>query len=122
MALILVVDDEPIMLKLCGNMLAHGQHEVMTADRPTQALQLLESNNIDLALLDVVMPEMNGIELARRIERTWPDVKILLMTGYGPQEIARVAGKDNPYRVLWKPFKTESLLQMVENVLQGSGG
>jgi DNA-binding NtrC family response regulator len=39
------------------------------------------------------------------------------MTGFGPREIAEVAGKDNPYRILWKPFKTESLLQMIENVL-----
>jgi len=43
------------------------------------------------------------------------------MTGFGPQEIARVTGENNPYRIIWKPFKTESLLRMIENALSGSG-
>ncbi len=122
MATILVVDDEPMMLKLCTNMLMHGHHDVIQAGGGTEALRLLQGRPADLALLDVIMPGMNGMELAGRIQAMSPSTRILLMTGYGPREIAQVAGKENPYRILLKPFKTESLLQMVENVLSGPPG
>ena len=117
MATILVVDDEPMMLKLCASMLMRGQHDVLSAADAQQALQQLQNRPVELALLDVMMPGMNGIQLAERIQERRPDTRILLMTGYGPREIVKVAGKDNPYRIIWKPFKAESLLQMVENVL-----
>jgi two-component system, OmpR family, response regulator CpxR len=117
MATILVVDDEPMMLRLCTNILMRGQHDVMQAADGAAALELIRSKPADLALLDVIMPKMNGIELAKRILDTTPATKILLMTGFGPREVAQVAGKENPYRIIWKPFKTESLLQMVDNVL-----
>lgn len=117
MSTILVVDDEPIMLKLCTTMLQRGNHQVLQAAGGAEALALLQNSHADLALLDVMMPKMNGIELAGRILKKSPQTKILLMTGYGPREIMEVAGKDNPYRIMWKPFKTESLLQMIDNVL-----
>jgi DNA-binding NtrC family response regulator len=120
MATILVVDDEPMMLKLCANMLMRSQHDVLQAANAQEALQVLQNNTVELALLDVMMPGMNGIKLAERIQQENPNTKILLMTGYGPREIAQVAGKENPYRIIWKPFKTESLVQMVENVLGDS--
>jgi DNA-binding NtrC family response regulator len=121
MANILVVDDEPLMRKLCTNILVRGQHHVLEAGEGEAALQLLRTTPADLALLDVVMPGMNGIELAARIQQGYPNTKVLLMSGFGPREVARVAGKENPYRIIWKPFKTESLLQMIENVLGESG-
>jgi DNA-binding NtrC family response regulator len=122
MATILIVDDEPTVLSLCQAILKRGGYEVLAASGGTAALSLLENNNnqIELALLDVIMPGMNGIELARRIQVTHPDTKILLMTGFDPNEIAQVVGGSNPYRITWKPFKTDSLLQMIENMLDGS--
>ena len=122
MANILVVDDEPMMLRLCANILALGHHEVMEAGSGQEALQLLQTRTPELALLDVVMPGINGIELAARILRKSPDTKIVLMSGYGPREIANITGKENPHRIIWKPFKAESLLRMIDNVLGESAG
>ena len=117
METILVVDDEPVVLKLCQTILRRGGYDVLTATGGEEALRLLQNGPpINLALLDVIMPGMNGIELANRIEKTSPSTKVVLMSGYGPREIARVVG-ENPYRIIWKPFKTESLLRMIENVL-----
>jgi two-component system, cell cycle sensor histidine kinase and response regulator CckA len=118
METVLVVDDEPAVLNLCRRMLEVGGYQVLAAGGGNEALQLLESSAqpIDLALLDVVMPTMNGIELANRIRQARPDVRILLMSGFGPNEVARVLGSQ-PYRIMWKPFKTESLLRMIENAL-----
>jgi DNA-binding response OmpR family regulator len=120
MATILVVDDEPMMLRLCAAMLERAEHRVITAGGGEQALHLLEDNSIDLALLDVLMPGMNGIELAQRIENTHRAPRILLMSGYGPREITKVTGKENPYPIIWKPFRPESLLQNIENMLARS--
>jgi DNA-binding NtrC family response regulator len=86
-----------------------------------RALQLLQERTADLALIDVVMPGMNGIVLAAEIQRLYRNTEIVLMTGYGPKEIVNIAGKENPYRIIWKPFKTESLLQMIDNVLDKAG-
>jgi two-component system NtrC family response regulator len=125
MGTILVVDDEPIVLKLCQAILQRGGYSVLSGSGGDEGLRLLRTNGfgtIELALLDVMMPGMNGIELADRIRAANPDVPIVLMSGFGPKEVARVVGDKNPYRIIWKPFKSESLLQMVENAIGQCAG
>lgn len=123
MGTILLVDDEPTVLKLCNQILNLGGYTVLQAAGGEEALRLLLNHSEpDLALLDVIMPQMNGIELARRLQATYPHIKIVLMSGYGPREVARVAGAENPYRIIWKPFKAQSLLQMIDNVMSESTG
>jgi CheY-like chemotaxis protein len=124
METIVLVDDEPAVLQLCQTILKRGGYRVLSASGPEEALMLLEnansSDSIDLALLDVMMPVMNGVELARRIQSAHPNIKVVLMTGFAANEIHAVTGDSCPYRIIWKPFKTESLLQMIENALQDS--
>ena len=126
MPTILLVDDDPTVLGLCQQILELGSYEVRPARNAEEAMRLLQNKHcqgtavFDLLLSDVVMPGMNGIELANHIRNTNPDIKIVLMTGYSAAEITRIAGKDNPYRIIWKPFKAESLLRMIENVLEGT--
>jgi two-component system, cell cycle sensor histidine kinase and response regulator CckA len=117
---VLVVDDEPVILALCQNILTLGAYNVLGMTSAEDAIRFCEnhlSTTIDLALIDVMMPGMNGIELANRILHDRPTTKIVLMSGFGPRDIARVAGGNNPYRIIWKPFKAKSLLRMVENAL-----
>jgi two-component system, cell cycle sensor histidine kinase and response regulator CckA len=122
METVLVVDDEPTVLNLCRRMLEVGGYRVLTAGGGNEALQLLQSNTqqIDLALIDVIMPAMNGIELANLLRQASPGIRIVLMSGFAPKEIGRIAGDARPYRIIWKPFKTESLVRMIENALAGS--
>ena len=114
--MILVVDDDAMGLATCRSMLQSGGHEVLTASSGADALRLFQNATIELALLDVMMPGMNGLELARRLHDLHPDAKIVLITGFGPRDIAPLVGRHS-YSVIWKPFKTESLLRMVENAL-----
>ena len=119
METILVVDDEPTVLTLCQRVLNLGGYSVLPANGGEAALRVVAQNGetpIDLALLDVMMPVMNGVELAHHIQKLSPATKIVLMSGFGPKEIGAVVGQ-HPYRLIWKPFKTESLLQMIENAL-----
>ena len=106
------------MLRLCQQILNLGGYSVLAAGDGKHALALLQKSaaTIHLALLDVMMPGMNGIELAKHIHNTYPAMPIMLMTGCGRNEIARVVDA-NRYRIIWKPFKTESLLRMIENAL-----
>jgi CheY-like chemotaxis protein len=121
MGTILVVDDEPIVLGLCHRILQLGGYSVLQASGGEAALRLANQAgpSLDLALLDVMMPVMNGIQLAARLRADHPDLPIVLMSGYSPREIAGVVG-DHPYRIIWKPFKAESLLRMIENSLSQS--
>lgn len=118
MGTILVVDDDPGVLRLCQTILARDGHQALVASGGSDALRLLQdkekANSVDFALVDVMMPVMNGIELAGRIHEIRPAIRIVLMSGYSPREILPLIGT-HPYRVIWKPFKTESLLRMIEN-------
>lgn len=116
MATILVVDDEPGVLKLCETILRRGGYETLAAPSGNEALRLVQdkTGSIDFALIDVMMPVMNGLELADRIRKAGPGIRVVLMSGYSPREILPLIGS-HPYRVIWKPFKSESLLQMIEN-------
>src|SRR5215469_11863140 len=118
---ILVVDDEPTVIGFCQTILKLGGYDALLAHSGEEALNLLRSRKtaIDLALLDVMMPRMNGIELADRILAVHPGAKIVFMTGFGPKEIASVMGARH-HRIVWKPFKTESLLRELENALESA--
>ncbi len=109
METILLVDDDATVLSLCQRILRLGGYSVIAAGSGVEALRLMQNSTekIDLALLDVMMPGMNGIELAKHFQNANPGTPVVLMTGYGPNEIARVIS-DNPYRIIWTPFKTES--------------
>jgi DNA-binding response OmpR family regulator len=117
---ILVVDDESTALNFCVAALRqHGFH-VFSASGGMQALPFFESGRpgIDLALLDVMMPGFNGVELAKRIQQLSPRTTIVLMSGYAAEEIKRLVGNDAAaYRSMWKPFTSDALVRMIRNVL-----
>jgi CheY-like chemotaxis protein len=92
-----------------GVVLARGSEEALR-------LTVDPRHSIDLALLDIMMPGLNGIELAARLRAANPELPIVLMSGYSVVEIKRLVG-EHPYRVIWKPFKTDSLARMIDNAL-----
>jgi two-component system cell cycle sensor histidine kinase/response regulator CckA len=120
MATILVVDDDRTILTLCQKTLRWGGHSVLSAQGGEDAIRLLQASaiTIDLALLDIIMPGTNGIQLASRIKATNPNVPIILMTGYSFREIQQVVGEKNPFRIIWKPFIPDALLRMIDNALE----
>jgi DNA-binding response OmpR family regulator len=95
-------------------------YKVLTASSGKKALDFFQPNRpaVDLALIDIVMPEMSGFELIKAAKRLNPPKRILLMSGYAPDEIKRLVGQEAAnYRFVWKPFKAETLLRLVRNVL-----
>ena len=117
---ILVVDDEPMVLDLCKSVLSLGGYTVLGAKGGEEALKMFHASGkeIQLALLDVMMPGINGYELGKQIQDASPHTKIVLMSGYHPSDVAKITGEEMAYAIIWKPFRAESLLRMIENVLK----
>ncbi len=116
---VLVVEDDMNILEMTVTMLERLGYKVIATNRPNEAVGLAHEydNNIDLLLTDVIMPEMNGKELADNILSVYPDIKILFMSGYTADVIGHygVLGKSLQY--LEKPFSRKALGAAVRNAL-----
>ncbi len=118
---ILVVDDDAAVLEYCRSVLAQEGYRVLPASGGPEALAICgRGERIDMALVDVMMPGMPGIELVKRLEALAPSPKVALISGYTPDEVSKLIGADGSnYRIFWKPYDLRVFLQMVRNVLDG---
>jgi len=117
---ILVVEDEPEILSLCKMMLQKSGFTVLTAAFPKDAIMIAEefSGKIDLLLTDVIMPEMNGVELASKLSTISPGFRVLFMSGYSADIIADKGMPHNSFNLLRKPFTIKTLIEKVNAVLE----
>lgn len=114
---ILVVDDESSVRETLAEMLEVMGHRVMLAESGQNALQTLAGNDCDLVFTDLAMPEMDGWETAREIRRRWPEMNVVLVTGYGPGTVPP-AGEDNLVKgIIGKPFDFSQISQMITSIL-----
>lgn len=114
---ILVVDDESNVLASFENMLVGQGHKVITARRAKAALNLLETEKPELLIMDIRMPEMNGLEAFRYIKERYPKLPVIIMTGYGTTESAIEATKLGAFDYQVKPFEPEEMLRIIERAL-----
>lgn len=115
---ILVVDDEPMVLRVCRRILDHDGYEVRTTENPQEALELLsDDHRIDLLICDVTMPEMTGGELVERAREARPGLGFLIISGHSDNERVRALVDDGHARFLDKPFMADDLLRMVAEIL-----
>ena len=119
MANLLIVDDEPGMRQLLSHVFGRGAgHTVRAAENGAKALELLRGEPADLIISDVKMPDMNGIELLRRVREFLPDAGVVLMTAFATVETAREAFKLGADDFIQKPFDVEELKLIVEKALE----
>ncbi len=116
---ILLVEDEPSIMKITTKMLAQQGYTVVGASRPGEAIRLAIEHEGDIQLLmtDVVMPEMNGRDLAKNILSLYPGVKCLFMSGYTANVIAHHGVLDEGVNFIQKPFLIEDLTVKLREVL-----
>ncbi|RJP74686.1 MAG: PAS domain S-box protein [Desulfobacteraceae bacterium] len=117
---ILLVEDEPAILSMATNMLERLGYTVLTADTPGKAIQMADEQNGDIHLLmtDVVMPEMNGKDLAGKLLSMVPDLKCLFMSGYTADVIAHHGVLDGDVHYIQKPFILRDLAAAVRKALE----
>jgi len=115
---ILVVDDEPQLLLLTEEILKTNGYQVLTANRAKVALEILESEQIDLLITDIIMPEMDGYELAAIVQKKYPEVKIQLASGFADDRHVNLVDEYLHDTLLHKPFNTSNLLQRIKELLE----
>jgi DNA-binding response OmpR family regulator len=113
---ILVVDDDPGLGRLTSQILREAGFEVLTAENGKEAMNLLESTDVDLVLTDLAMPEQDGFETIKMLRDRRPGVKIIAMSGrFGDLlHVAKILGAD---ATLAKPIRPAELLETVRRVI-----
>ncbi len=116
---VLLVEDERGVRRLLDQVLTDAGYQVLTANDGEEALELLtkRGGEVDALVTDVVMPRLGGPELANRVRQDFPEVRVLLMSGFirdSPVDLAAIARE---YPLLEKPFRPAQLLEMVQKLL-----
>lgn len=120
---ILLVDDEEQLVSTLAERLAFRGIEACWVTSSVSALELIETETFDIAILDVKIPKISGLELKKRIHAVHPKMKFIFMTGHGSEDDFKTgtaeAGEDY---YLVKPVKIESLLEKMNEVMQQGDG
>ncbi|RDC60212.1 Aerobic respiration control sensor protein [Alteripontixanthobacter maritimus] len=112
---ILLAEDDESMRIYLARALEQAGYAVQSVDRGTAAIPLLESESFDLLLSDIVMPEMDGIELAQKCNELSPRTKVMFITGFAA--VSLKAGQEQPNaKVLSKPFHLRDLVAEVDQL------
>ncbi len=114
---ILLAEDDTVMREYLTRALEKSGYAVSPVDRGTAAIPLLKAERFDLLLTDIVMPEMDGIELAQKCAEIAPDTRVMFITGFAA--VTLKAGKAMPQaRVLSKPFHLRDLVLEVDRMFE----
>ncbi|MDP2753669.1 MAG: response regulator [Nitrospirota bacterium] len=114
---ILVVDDEERIRKSLSGLLQDNGYEVITAGSGPECLQIMSSQEFDLVILDIVMPEMSGIEVLQWIKEKYKDTEVIIITGYADKEKAVAAFRLGAYDFIEKPFESREILNTITHCL-----
>ncbi len=117
LARLLLVDDETDFLESLGKALRRRGFEVHALPRAEPALELLERGGIDVAVLDVKMPGLDGIGLFRVMKRRWPEVPVIMLTGHGTVQQAFQTSREGAFEYLAKPCDVDRLADLARSAV-----
>ncbi|WP_173932661.1 response regulator [Chelativorans sp. Marseille-P2723] len=120
MARILLAEDDDDMRRFLVKALERAGYEVVDFDNGAGAYERLREEPFSLLLTDIVMPEMDGIELARRATEIDPDLKVMFITGFAAVALNPDSQAPRDAKVLSKPFHLRDLVDQVEKLLQAA--
>jgi DNA-binding NtrC family response regulator len=115
---ILVIDDEAIIRTSCERTLAPEGFDVRTATGGRDGLDCLEKEPFNLVLLDLKMPDIDGIEVLNKINQNWPDTKVVMITGYSTVDTAVQALRLGAFNFIEKPFTPDTLISAVREIFE----
>lgn len=118
---ILIVDDETDMLRLLKRMIVSDiSCDIETVSNAASALEIFQQRSFDLALVDIRMPGMDGIQLLEQLHRLDPHLTIVMMTAYGAIEVAVESIKKGAYDFITKPFEQNDLIRLLQKGIERS--
>ncbi|WP_020586887.1 PAS domain S-box protein [Desulfobacter curvatus] len=119
---VLLVEDEPAILRMTKMMLERKGYSVLPAATPADAINIVNAyiGKIHLLMTDVIMPEMNGRDLAEKVKAVFPEIKLLFMSGYAANVVTNQGVLDEGVAFMQKPFSTNELAKKIREVLDES--
>ncbi len=113
-ARILIVDDDPSTVRTTAMILERKGYAVETAENGLQAVNMVEEREYDVILMDIKMPEMNGVEAHRRIKAIRPETTVVMITAYAVETLIQQALDDGAYGILYKPLDIDKMIAIIE--------
>jgi DNA-binding NtrC family response regulator len=110
---ILVVDDNQDLLETFAMILKRRGYNVQTAGNGLAAVDKCKNQQFDVTLMDIVMPDMNGVEAFRKIREIQPGASIILMTAYSDEELLQSARDEGVHKIIHKPIHIEKLMELI---------
>ena len=111
----LIVDDDPGMTETLADILTDMGYEVAVAENGYRAIEMTRQNKYDLALMDIKMPGINGVETFKKVKRISPQTRVIMMTAYSVEDLVREALKEGAYDVIYKPIDIDKLVFLLNN-------
>jgi DNA-binding response OmpR family regulator len=118
---ILIVDDDVDIVRMVGTMLGGQGWDVLSALGGEEALRLVRAERPDLALVDIMMPHMNGLEVLREARAIAPELRIVMITAFGDVGSYLESRELGACEYINKPFESEELLTLIRRALPGDG-
>ncbi|MDH3288115.1 MAG: response regulator [Betaproteobacteria bacterium] len=116
-ARILIVDDEEIVVKSCLRILADTDYDVDVARGGLEALKKIDDTPYDVLVVDIMMPQIGGLEVLKHVKHTRPDSEVIICTGLSQTETALRARELDAFGYLPKPFEPDEILQLIAQAL-----
>lgn len=110
---LLLVDDEEAYVEVLANRLSRRGFEVTKTYSGTQALQAMRGNEFDVAVLDLKMEDMDGIEVLKVVKRMDPNMQVIMLTGHGSETAARQGIEFGAFDYLMKPCELDALVEKI---------
>jgi len=117
-ARLLIVDDEKIALRNLEHVLTKAGYQVTPTQSGSQALNLLDSQPFDVVLTDLKMEKVDGMQVLRRCKAKYPDIEVIVITGYATLESAVAAMKEGAFHYVAKPFRLDEVRKTVAEALE----
>ena len=111
---ILVVDDNEDLLATFSMILKRRGFYVETAENGASAVDKFKEHHYDVTLMDIVMPEMNGVEAFRKIREMHPGATVILMTAYSEEELIQIARNEGAHHIVHKPIRIDQLIELIK--------
>lgn len=115
---ILVIDDEDIVRTSCNRALTPEGYEVKMARNGLDGLKMASEERFDVVLTDLKMPDMDGIEVLRRIKEEWPEIEVIIITGYQTVDTAVKSIKLGAFDYIEKPFTPDAIGAAVSKAME----
>jgi DNA-binding NtrC family response regulator len=113
---ILVVDDNQDLLETFAMILKRRGYQVQTAVNGVSAVNKFKAQNFDVTLMDIVMPEMNGVDAFKKIKEMQPEAPIILMTAYSDEDLIQSAKDEGVRQIIHKPIRIDQLIDLINEV------